>query len=90
MNRLNNLANALQQIILELSANGKNESAAFFQTHYDMIIKSGYTISVEVLEILSNCMSMSQYANFYLRETQLLGNIVNNAMAVKRRMHNNS
>ena len=90
MNRLNNLAYALQQMILELSVNGKNESAAFFQTHYDMIIKSGYTISVEVLEILSNCMSMSQYANFSLRETQLLGNIVNNAIAVKSRMHNNS
>ncbi|WP_320711957.1 hypothetical protein, partial [Enterobacter cloacae] len=89
MNRLNNLVNALQQIILELSANGKNESAAFFQTHYDMIIKSGYTVSVEVLEILSNCMSMSQYANFSLRENQLLGNIVNNAIAVKSRMHNN-
>ncbi|HGE6930264.1 TPA: hypothetical protein ACGCAO_002616 [Enterobacter cloacae] len=90
MNRLNNLAYALQQMILELSVNGKNESAAFFQTHYDMIIKPGYTISVEVLEKLSNCMSMSQYANFSLRETQLLGNIVNNAIAVKSRMHNNS
>lgn len=90
MNRLNNLAYALQQMILELSVNGNNESAAFFQTHYDMIIKPGYTISVEVLEKLSNCMSMSQYSNFSLRETQLLGNIVNNAIAVKSRMHNNS
>ncbi|HCR2166309.1 TPA: hypothetical protein OND37_004755, partial [Enterobacter cloacae subsp. dissolvens] len=87
MNRLNNLAYALQQMILELSVNGNKESAEFFQTHYDMIIKPGYTISVEVLEKLSNCMSMSQYANFSLRETQLLGNIVNNAIAVKSRMH---
>lgn len=77
-------------MILELSVNGNKESAAFFQTHYDMIIKPVYTISVEVLEKLSNCMSMSQYANFSLRETQLLGNIVNNAIAVKSRMHNNS
>lgn len=90
MTRLNNLAYALQQMILELSINGNNESAAFFQTHYDMIIKSGYTISGEVLEKLSTCMSMSQYANFSHRETQLLDNIVNNAIEVKIRMHNNS
>ncbi|MCA2028161.1 hypothetical protein LDK53_19640 [Enterobacter sp. K16B] len=90
MTRLNNLAYALQQMILELSVNGNNESAAFFQTHYDMIIKSGYTISGEELETLSTCMSMSQYANFSHRETQLLDNIVNNAIEIKIRMHNNS
>ncbi|MCF8582139.1 hypothetical protein L2X67_20245 [Enterobacter ludwigii] len=90
MNRLNNLVNALQKIIFELNENGKTDSAIFFQTRYDMIIKSGGKISFEVLEKLSSCMSMSQYANFSLRETQLLDSVVNNAIEVKSRKHNNS
>ncbi|SAZ37841.1 Uncharacterised protein [Enterobacter kobei] len=38
---LNNLKNALEQIIFELNANGKHESANFFQTRYDQIINFG-------------------------------------------------
>ena len=51
---LNNLKNALEQIIFELNANGKHESANFFQTRYDQIINFGDKIPFEVVESLSN------------------------------------
>jgi hypothetical protein len=65
---LNNLKNALEQIIFELNANGKHESANFFQTRYDQIINFGDKIPFEVVESLSTCRAMSQYANFSLRK----------------------
>ena len=50
---LNNLKNALEQIIFELNANGKHESANFFQTRYDQIINFGDKIPFEVVESMS-------------------------------------
>ncbi|WP_426727804.1 hypothetical protein [Enterobacter cloacae complex sp. 330C8] len=70
---LNNLKNALEQVIFELNANGKHESANFFQTRYDQIINFGDKIPFEVVESLSTCRAMSQYANFSLREEKAIG-----------------
>ena len=81
---LNNLKNALEQIIFELNSNGKYESANFFQTRYDQIINFGDKIPFEVVESLSTCRAMSQYANFSLREEKLLDDVVNYALDIKK------
>ncbi|ELE9236397.1 hypothetical protein RM351_001689 [Enterobacter kobei] len=81
---LNNLKNALEQIIFELNANGKHESANFFQTRYDQIINFGDKIPFEVVESLSTCRATSQYANFSLGEEKLLDDVVNYALDIKK------
>lgn len=81
---LNNLKNALKQIIFELNANGKHDSANFFQTRYDQIINFGDKIPFEIIESLSTCRAMSQYANFSLREEKLLDDVVNYALDIKK------
>lgn len=83
---LNNLKKVLEQIIFELNANGKHESANFFQTRYDLIIKLEDKIPFEIVESLSTCRAMSQYANFPLREEKLLDDIVNYALDIKKNM----
>ena len=83
---LNNLKKALEQITFELNANGKNESVIFFQTRYDQIINSRDKIPFEIVESLSTCRAMGQYANFSLREEKLLDDVVNYALDIKKMM----
>lgn len=56
----------------------------FFQTRYDQIINFGDKIPFEVVESLSTCRAMSQYANFSLREEKLLDDVVNYALDIKK------
>lgn len=83
---LNNLKNALEKIIFELNANGKHESAKFFQTRYDQIIVFRDKIPFKTIESLSSCRAMGQYANFSVREEELLDDVVNYAFDIKKMM----
>ena len=86
MNTLNNLIKSLQRIISELNGNGKKESALFFTVRYNEIIMHGDKVSSEIIDTLSTCRAMSQYANFSLLEESLLDNVVNDAVVVKNLM----
>lgn len=86
MNSLNNLIESLKKIISELNANGKSESALFFTVRYDEIIKYGDKVPLEVIETLSTCRAMSQYASFSQKEEMLLDDVVDNAIVVKNKM----
>lgn len=86
MNSLNNLIKSLERIISELSGNGKKESALFFTVRYNEIIKHGNKVPSEIIDALSTCRAMSQYANFSQLEESLLDNVVNDAIVVKNTM----
>ncbi|MBK4786288.1 MAG: hypothetical protein FT714_20525 [Pantoea sp. Pent] len=86
MNSLSNLIKSLEKIISELNANGKSQSAHFFTVRYAEIIKHGDKVPLEVIEMLSTCRAMSQYANFSQKEEMLLDNVVDNAIVVKNKM----
>lgn len=64
MNSLSNLLKSLEKIISELNANVKSQSAHFFTVRYDEIIKHGDKVPLEVIEMLSTCRAISQYAKF--------------------------
>lgn len=80
---LNNLINSLEKIISELSANGKSESALFFTIRYNEIVKNGDKVPFEIIEMLSTCRAMAQYANFSQKEEALLDDVVDNAIEIK-------
>ncbi|WP_152999257.1 hypothetical protein [Pantoea dispersa] len=86
MNALNDLIRSLEKMIVELNANGKIESAIFFTNWYNETIKCGDKVSLEILEKLSTCRAMSQYANFSQKEEMLLDDVVDNAIAVKNKV----
>lgn len=86
MNSLSNLIKSLEKIISALNANGKKESALFFTVRYNEIIKYGDKVPSEIIDTLSTCRAMSQYANFSLLEEALLDNVVNDAIVVKNTM----
>jgi len=83
VNALNELMRSLEKIIVELNANGKIESAIFFTIRYNEIIKYGDDFSLEIVETLSTCRAMSQYANFSQKEEMLLDDVVDSAIAIK-------
>lgn len=89
MNYLDGLMKSLEKIISELNANGKVKSAIFFTIRYDEIMKCGDKVSIETIETietLSTCRVMSQYANFSQKEEMLLDEVVDNAIAVKKKV----
>jgi hypothetical protein len=83
VNGLSNLIKSLERIISELNGNGKRESALFFTVRYNEIIKYGDKVPSEIIDTLSTCRAMSQYANFSLLEESLLDDVVNDAIVVK-------
>jgi hypothetical protein len=58
----------------------------FFTNWYNETTKCGDKVSLEILEKLSTCRAMSQYANFSQKEEMLLDDVVDNAIAVKNKV----
>lgn len=83
MNSLHELFFALEKIVFELKKNGKSESSSFFALRYEALKKYNNRAPYNVIEELSTCKAISQYANFSLKEEGLLDAVVDSAIAVK-------
>ncbi|MGP3591500.1 hypothetical protein [Vagococcus sp. WN89Y] len=83
VNNFKSLLLALESIVSELKRSGNNESASFFLLRYDELKRHSDKIPQKIIEELTTCRAMSQYANFTLKEEELLDIVVDNAIAIK-------
>ncbi|RKO81327.1 hypothetical protein C5E04_00320 [Pectobacterium parmentieri] len=75
----NELTISLENLIIELSNNGQSENASFF---IDKLVKlKDINLSLKnkiiIMEELSRCRAISQYANFSYYEESILGDVIN-------------
>ncbi|AOR61106.1 hypothetical protein F6Q07_10155 [Pectobacterium parmentieri] len=75
----NELTISLENLIIELSNNGQSENASFF---IDKLVKlKDINLSLKnkiiIMEELSRCRAIAQYANFSYYEESILGDVIN-------------
>jgi len=72
------LINSLELLINALNKSNKKQSAVFFSAKLNEI-KKGENNLKPILDELSKCRAMAQYAGFSFLEEKLLDNVVGNA-----------
>lgn len=81
--KIENLLNAINELIVELNNSGKKASADFFMLKYEAIKKQNDAL--ESIKELSMCRAMAQYANFSLAEESKLDTVVECAIDILKK-----
>ncbi|TKY81340.1 hypothetical protein R0L47_13035 [Pectobacterium polonicum] len=75
----NELIVSLENLIVELNKSGKNETANFFVEKLRLLtcLELSVDDKIKIIEELSRCRAMAQYANFTYYEESVLDDLIN-------------